>query len=181
METILAIVGVSGSGKSTLERNLIQDYPDRFYKLQQFTTRAMRPGERQGDPYVFIQRETFRQLAHQLIGVLGVRPDSLFKDQYGTLPDFVPGKIATIILAEEALDDLKAKNARYGYKILTIGLDVDYDELSQEDREARVGRDPEFIQRERQVLLKADMVWRNGNGKYLNPKEVVEYIDTWGL
>ena len=179
--TILAIVGVSGSGKSTLEKNLIADYPDLFYKLQQFSTRAMRPGERQGDPYVFIQRQTFGYLQDELIGVLGTKPGSIFKDLYGSLPDFVEGKIATIILAEEGLEDLLWKSGREnhissGYDIVTIGLDVNYEELSVEDRMARIGRDDEFITEERQVLQMANAIWRNGNGKYVNPREIVDYL-----
>lgn len=179
--TILAIVGVSGSGKSTLEKNLISDYPEIFYKLQQFSTRQMRAGERPGDPYIFVQRETFSHFENVLVGVIGTAPDSLFKDRYGSLPDFLEGKIATIILAEEGVDDLKAKKSHPGhiaspFEIVTIGLDVNYEELSIEDRMARIGRDDEFISKERAVLAKADRVWRNGNGKYVNPRTVVDYL-----
>ena len=181
--TILAIVGVSGSGKSTLEKNLIADFGDVFYKLQQFTTRAMRPGERAGDPYIFIQRGTFGYIQDELIGVLGTAPNSLFKDLYGSLPDFVDDKIATIILAEEGLADLMWKVERdnhmaSGYNVVVIGLDVAWEELSLEDRMARIGRDDDFIARERQVLQHAHTIWRNGNGKYVNPREIIDYLVT---
>jgi hypothetical protein len=179
--TILAIVGVSGSGKSILEKNLISDFGDVFYKLQQFTTRAMRPGERAGDPYIFIQRSTFGYIQDELIGVLGTRPNSLYKDLYGSLPDFVDNKIATIILAEESLEDLMWKVSRdnhivSGYNVIVIGLDVAWEELSLEGRMTHIGRDDEFITRERQVLQHANMIWRDGNGKYANPREVVDYL-----
>jgi deoxyadenosine/deoxycytidine kinase len=179
--TTLVLCGVSGSGKSTLEKNLIADYPDLFYKLQQFSTRAMRPGERQGDPYIFIQRSTFYGLQDKLVGVLGMKEGSIFKDLYGSLPDFVNGKIATIILAEEGIEDLMEKyqdetHVASQYRPVVVGLDVNYEELSAEDRIARIGRDEEFIDKERQVLQHSDRVWRNGNGKYVNPKEIVEYL-----
>jgi hypothetical protein len=184
--TILAIVGVSGSGKNILEKNLISDFGDVFYKLQQFSTRTMRPGERTGDPYIFIQRSTFGYIQDELIGVLGTRPNSLYKDLYGSLPDFVDNKIATIILAEEGLEDLMWKVNRgnhmvSGYNVVVIGLDVAWEALSLEGRMARIGRDDEFITHERQVLQHADAIWRNGNGKYANPRGVVDYLISTGV
>ena len=184
--TVLVLAGVSGSGKSTLEKNLISDYPEVFYKLQQFSTRGMRPGERQGDPYIFIQRHTFDVFKDRLIGVLGTAPDTIFKDCYGSIPDFVEGKIATIILAEEAIDDLLMKHSdpthvASHYTPVVIGLDVAWEELSHEDRMARIGRDDEFISKERAVLQKANAIWRNGNGKYVNPKTIVDYLASIGV
>lgn len=176
---ILALVGVSGSGKSTLEQNLVKDYPELFYKLQQFSTRSMRPGETFGNPYIFVQRKTFPLLQDRLIGVIGTKPDSLFKDMYGSLPDFTDGKIATIILAEEGIEDLRSKcgpgNLYADYNVIVIGLDVRYEELSEEDRAVR-GRDDEFIAKERKVLEHADSIFMNGNGKYVNPRELVQLL-----
>jgi hypothetical protein len=178
---ILTLVGVSGSGKSTLEQNLLKDYPELFTKLQQFSTRKMRPGESFGNPYIFIQRHTFDIFQSNLIGVIGCAKDSLFKDKYGSLPDFVEGMVPTIILAEEGVLDILSKtrdktNPVSQYKVFCVGLDVKYEDLSEEDRAARPNRDTSFIQRERNVLGYADVIYSNGNGKYVNPKEVVERL-----
>jgi len=176
---ILVLCGSSGSGKSTLEQNLIKDHPNLFYKLQQFSTRAMRPGETFGNPYSFIQRETFSMFRDRLIGVIGCAPDSHFKDMYGSLPDFLPGKIPTIILADEGLVDLKEKiediNSQFNeYDVFVIGLDVKYEDLSEDDRASRANRNPDFVAKERNVLRHADATYTNCNGKYVNPREVIE-------
>lgn len=182
--TILVLVGISGSGKSTLEANLIKDYPDIFYKLQQFSTRKMRPGESLGNPYIFVQPKTFELFHDRLIGVIGCQEGSLFKDKYGSIPDFIPGKIATIILADEGIEDLMM--ARNGsllseYTIIVLGLDVDYQHLSVEDRQARAGRDAAFVAKEREVLRHADITYNNGNGKYVDPSAVIAYLATEGV
>lgn len=181
---ILAIVGISGSGKSTLEKNLLEEYPYLFSKLQQFSTRNMRNNEKFGDPYIFVQSDTFDYVAEKLIGVIGTKPDSLFPNKYGSLPDFVEGKISTIILAEEGIKDLNykvntvaTKSSPLGmHSIFTIGLDVDYDHLSHEDRQNRVGRDDAFLEKERAVLKFADAVFKNRNGKYVCPDDIIQFL-----
>ena len=179
-EPILAIVGVSGSGKSTLEANLLAEYPNVFRKMQQVTTRAMRPGESAGKPYTFIGKTCFEKIQKVLIGVLGVREGTFFRDQYGTLPDFQEGFISTIILAEEGLIDLKEKIGDER-RIVTIGLDVEFHEIDPEARATRVGRDHDFLEKERRVLSHADRIWNSGNGKYLQPHEVMSYMFSEGL
>jgi hypothetical protein len=182
---VMALVGVSGSGKSTLEQNMIRDYPDLFYKLQQFSTRNMRPGETFGNPYIFVQRDTFDVFKEKLIGVIGCSENSHFKDKYGSLPDFKPGYIPTIIVAEEGVLDLKRKckdvtKSCSEYDPFVIGLDVRYEELSEEDRAAR-GRDDDFVAKERAVLQHADIIYKNGNGAYVNPREIVSSLLARGV
>jgi energy-coupling factor transporter ATP-binding protein EcfA2 len=173
---LLVIGGASGSGKSTLERNLIEAYPDLFHKLQQATTRKKRVGERDGDPYIFLQPSGFDHIQDKLIGRLGVRPNSLFKDRYGSFPDFVEGKVSTIILAEEALYDLRESIAIgvIDAEVYVLGLDVAYEDLAADAK--REGRDESFLEKERSFLKLANTVYRNTNGKYIQPKTVVALL-----
>ncbi|EAN32859.1 guanylate kinase [Theileria parva strain Muguga] len=59
---ILVIVGPSGSGKTTLNARLIEDYPQVFENSISYTSRAMRPNERDGVHYNFVSKEEFDQM-----------------------------------------------------------------------------------------------------------------------
>ena len=178
---LLVICGPSGSGKSHLEKNLIEEYPDIFYKLPQVTTRKPRPGE--VGTYTFINSSTFDYLSDKLIGKLGISKDTIFKDKYGTIPDFKDDGIATIILAKEAILDLKQtieKNEIFlndnNVELFIIGLDIDVDQLSPEVKTTREGRGEDFIEKEKEVLVFADQIFFNINGRYVMPNEVIRIL-----
>lgn len=60
-KTILIFVGESGSGKSTLERNLVNNFSDKFHKAISLTTRQPRIGEINGKDYWFIKKSVFEE------------------------------------------------------------------------------------------------------------------------
>lgn len=57
---LILVVGPSGSGKSALLSYLHQQMPDILFPVS-CTTRAMRPGEVEGQKYNFITKEVFEQ------------------------------------------------------------------------------------------------------------------------
>ena len=57
---LIALVGPSGSGKSTLAARVVAEHAD-FHLSVSYTTRAPRPGERDGREYHFVTREVFDQ------------------------------------------------------------------------------------------------------------------------
>lgn len=57
---LVLIVGPSGSGKGTIIKNLIDRHPDWVFPVS-CTTRAMRPGEVEGQVYHFISEEEFKK------------------------------------------------------------------------------------------------------------------------
>lgn len=59
------IVGPSGVGKTSLIKRLLSDFPNQVYDTVTCTTRAMRPGEEEGNPYYFITEERFMQLTRE--------------------------------------------------------------------------------------------------------------------
>jgi Guanylate kinase len=172
---VLAIVGVSGSGKSYLEANLVEEYPDIFHKWQQFSTRSKREGESFGKPYVFVEHETYKKFADKLVARIG---SQFGKDKYGSIPDFKDGFVNTVIVSEEGLNDLI--NATIDGRmppdtdIKVLGLDIEIDDLAADAR--REGRDNEFLEKEREVLSYADYIHKTSNGRYMNPKDVLELI-----
>ena len=59
---LTAFVGCAGVGKNTIIKELIARYPDQYEIFPTLTTRAMRPGEREGDPYHYVSKEEFCRL-----------------------------------------------------------------------------------------------------------------------
>lgn len=149
---ILVFCGPSGCGKTFIERKMISSY-DIFHKLPQFTTRAMREGEYQGSPYVFINDKTFYQLQDVLIGKVGLN-NNLFKAKYGSLSDFRNDKINTLILSEEGMIDfLSLYGDKKEYRIFVLGLD------KRTNLPERADRTKEMLDEERKVLNYANYVW----------------------
>ena len=58
---MLIIVGPSGAGKSTFVDKICEDY-SLFEDIITYTTRAMRKGESEGNPYHFVSTEEFQRL-----------------------------------------------------------------------------------------------------------------------
>lgn len=62
---LLILVGPSGSGKSSLLDRLLKEYSDQLRDTVTYTTRPMRSGESEGNPYHFVQRDQFENLIQQ--------------------------------------------------------------------------------------------------------------------
>lgn len=59
---MLAILsGTSGVGKNTIINCILNDYHDKYLLLPTYTTREMRPFEKQGEPYFFISECQFKR------------------------------------------------------------------------------------------------------------------------
>lgn len=59
------IVGPSGVGKTSLIKRLVSDFPNQVYDTVTCTTRSMRPGEKEGSPYNFIDETRFMELVKE--------------------------------------------------------------------------------------------------------------------
>ena len=62
---LAAFVGCAGVGKNTIIKELINLYPDLYAIFPTLTTRAMRPGEVEGNPYHFVTKERFLELLNE--------------------------------------------------------------------------------------------------------------------
>ena len=58
---LMILSGCSAVGKNTVIKTLLREHAEMFCSMPTYTTRAPRPGEREGDPYCFLTDEQFRQ------------------------------------------------------------------------------------------------------------------------
>ena len=77
---MLVLSSPSGAGKSTISRALLNRDPDISMSVS-VTTRPMRPGETEGEDYIFVDQEKFKQMA-----VAGefLEHATVFENSYGT-------------------------------------------------------------------------------------------------
>lgn len=59
MKDLIVFIGESGSGKNFLLEHLAYIFPQDFHIVPQCTTRPMRMGEEEGNPYHFITKDEF--------------------------------------------------------------------------------------------------------------------------
>ncbi|MCR4620688.1 MAG: hypothetical protein K5663_01220 [Clostridiales bacterium] len=59
---LCTFVGCAGVGKNTIIKELIRLFPDKYEIFPTLTTRKMREGETEGNPYYFVSREQFEKL-----------------------------------------------------------------------------------------------------------------------
>ena len=58
---VFVVSGPSGSGKDTVLKGLFAENPDILFSISSIT-RAMRPGEKEGEKYNFVSREHFEEM-----------------------------------------------------------------------------------------------------------------------
>lgn len=59
---VVVIEGPNGAGKNSIIRGLCSTYPGLYKKPANVTTREMRQGEKQGDPYYFVTVDQFLKM-----------------------------------------------------------------------------------------------------------------------
>lgn len=106
---LIVISGFSGAGKGTLVRELLRRHGQDYVLSVSMTTRAPRPGERDGVEYFFTDRERFEEAIEQ-DGL--VEYASYCGNYYGTPRAYVEEKLAegkNVILEIEIQGALKIK------------------------------------------------------------------------
>ena len=80
-QTLLILSAPSGAGKTTITKRILEKHPAEVMFSVSCTTRAMRPGERDGVDYYFLDREKFEELIAN--GRL-IEFEEIFGNYYGT-------------------------------------------------------------------------------------------------
>jgi len=126
---LIVISGFSGAGKGTLVKKLLEKY-DEYALSVSMTTRAPRPGEREGVEYFFTDKEHFEE---------AIRQDGLVEyavycgNYYGTPRAYVEQQLAAgknVILEIEIQGALKIK-AQFPESLLVFLTPPSADELKR--------------------------------------------------
>ena len=88
--TLFIVSAPSGAGKTSLVKALLESTPDLVVSVSH-TTRAMRPGERDGVDYHFVDVETFRGMVEA--GAF-LEHAQVFDNYYGTSQAAVEAELA---------------------------------------------------------------------------------------
>ena len=148
----LLICGPSGSGKSTFVRQLIRQYPNRYIKAVQYTTRPRRDGEAENE-YMFVTPDEFKKVHSSLVGITHVNGNV-----YGSKIDFEEKKIQIFILNKEGISDFQYMAMSFkDAEVKTLGVYRDLEKCC----EARTSRDREFIKEEFKTLSLANAIFQN--------------------
>jgi len=178
MPGIFIFSGPSAAGKTTIVRTLEFLYPQYFKEAVSDTTRPMRPGEKDGRDYYFIDKATFLQrlgrgeyLEHQEVygNIYGLRKREI-------IDILNSGKNALVIVYPEAMyffDIFKDQ-----YPVITIFVDADNKilvkrlmerQVSKKDIEKRL----QTIDYEREFKEKFDIIL---DTSHTTPEQTVDYL-----
>ena len=175
--SLIIIGGPSGSGKTTLANNLCNDFPDEFVKLTQVTTRSMREGETENDPYKFIDNDTYNSMKSSLIFTTERE-----HGKYGTILDTTNEDTAKIVIADtnalEELIDSKSSThiqCREAFdSVLVIGVDYSRDLESNKYRmTGRENRNNEFYE---EFLKYTKLILRNDSNQWISSRQLKRII-----
>jgi guanylate kinase len=81
VKSLIVLSAPSGAGKTTITRRILDRHPAEVMFSVSATTRAQRPGERDGVDYYFVTREKFQDLVRE--GAL-IEYEEIFGNFYGT-------------------------------------------------------------------------------------------------
>jgi len=103
---VVVLAAPSGGGKTTIARSLVTRWPERYGFSVSATTRAPRPGERDGEDYFFLSKDEFRR--RQEAGEF-LESAKYAGELYGTLKAEVDRVLAT---GRHVLLDIEVQGAR---------------------------------------------------------------------
>jgi len=167
---VIIVAGPSGSGKSMIEKLLSEKFPNEFHKLQQVSTRPMREGEKQGDPYKFVTQDEYDEIKDNLIGRTNINGE-----RYGTIFDLVDGKYNTIILNKMGIDDFINQ-----FPLDKCGIDYIIVMIDSRQLVERQNRDISYIMNERWNIMEVmNLCFVHNPPEYKTVEEVRDKIITF--
>lgn len=174
MKKILAIGGVSGSGKTYLRDSLVKAFPDKYYKVEQATTRKIREGE---DPntYKFMSKEEFDKIKDSLFGKTEVNGN--FYGSFLNMEDD-DDRIGIIILNKSGIEDFRIQIKENNlFKVLFLAIDKPIDDIEFR----REGRDENYLLKEKEIVQECDIVINLRDKRYVTIEEVDELANLYLL
>ncbi len=128
---LFCLIGRSGSGKTTVLNKIIES--EDIYPVTTYTTRPMRPGEKDGDEYHFISKDKMDSLKIIEKRDYEVFPDNSSKDiwSYATIDNLERDKDYIMVATPSQVEQIKKykENNDFPFNVITIFLYVDPDIL----------------------------------------------------
>lgn len=175
----LIIMGNSGSGKNFLAKKLIEEYPQYFEETIQVTTRAKRNDY---DPYIFVTKDQYKKLEHQLIGRTIIKTSDGEENWYGTLFPADSEKYKIIILNKAGLEDFKLIMEKHNeiweskpIVACNIGL-INHDIAKIRQMDGQGSRDDQFIQDEIDGIKELCPAYMDVTTEYAKLESVLTHV-----
>ena len=158
----LLILGPSGVGKDTMINMLKERYPNVFFKLPSYTTRAKRPGEKDKIDYFFVNEKKFKDMESQgeLFGVQKYN-NKFYASNKSKLRELIDNGDKIIILNYN-IETANSVKDEFNFNFVAI-LPPSEDELR--NRLLNRGTKPEEIEnrmknsiREKELIIKANYI-----------------------
>jgi guanylate kinase len=175
--SLIIFGGGSGSGKTYIADMLTKKFPQMYHKMIQMTTREMREGEKQEDPYLFVNDTVFDRTVDNLIFTT-----RMAHGRYGTSTKYIDVNQAQIVIADmNAVRELVNKDSstykickNLFDKVLLVGFSYDPNKEENKFRmKGRENRDNSFYNK---FLPFADIILYNDAPNYLDEFKVNDAI-----
>lgn len=162
---LFTFVGCSGVGKNTIIGDLLKKHEDTYDLLPTVTTRDMRPGESQGNPYLFVKMDEFKKMIED--GEM-YEYEWIHENLYGGSRKILNGKLSENKILLKDIDVLGSQSLKKAFKgefpVISLFLYVNDVEIIL-DRLRKRGEPEEGIQKRRKRF---DMEMSlSGTGDYL--------------
>lgn len=187
---LILLVSVPGGGKTVLREYIREAFPQLHFAVS-CTTRAQRPGEKEGENYFFISKEAFQNKIKEGAFLEWIEQDG--GNFYGTLQSEISGPVARgeIVVREVEVRGVRAIRALVPKESLTvIFIEADgWDILEKRIQgrapisEEELAKRKERYERERLFASEADVIVTNCEGALGEAKRqlkdaVQQVIDT---
>lgn len=168
---LIVVSGPSGVGKGTVLRELLLRYPETLTMAISATTRAARPGEREGEDYHFLSPEQFAELRQQgeFLECCEVFGQGYW---YGTLRSEVEPSLAVgkSVILEIDVEGTEAVLAQYPDAVTVF---VEPGSVAELERRLRARATESEAEVQRRLAVAKNELQRSGIYKYQVENDVV--------
>jgi len=173
LNKVLVVVGPSGVGKDTVMLKLLEKFPTKFKKGTTHTTRAMRPGEKEGENYYYVSKEQFLKLKDENKLV----ENNFYNNNYYGLSKMELEKAGTLDKIMYVVIDINGANSVHNLKIPAnyVAILPPSNEILEKRLTGRGTEKPEVIQG--RLKIAKDELKKINESNFFNFKIINDNLD----